>query len=157
MLGEVDRLGDVAVGARRDHEALLQPGEAGHGVRPRVEPVPGERELVALRGRQVEVELGEHVVERLAVEHVEHDPLALAAAHRLELRLVAPAPRVGHGLARQPERRRLAGDARAPVDAGAEDVEEERLQLWNCDSSVEPDSAVVSDSPPVIASATSSK
>jgi hypothetical protein len=91
------------------------------------------------------------------VEHVEHDPLAAAAAHGLELRLVAGAPRVGDRLARQPERRRLAGDARAPVDACAEDVEEERLQLWNCDSSVDPDSAVVSDSPPVMATATSSK
>ena len=129
----------------------------GHGVRPRVEPVPGERELVALLGRELELQLGEHVVERLAVQDVEHDPVALAGAHGLELRLVAGAPRVGHRLARQPERRRLPGDARAPVDAGAEDVEEDRLQPWNCDSSVEPDSAVVSDSPPVIAIATSSK
>ena len=59
-------------------------------------------------------------------------------AHGLELRLVAGAPRVGDRLARQPERRRLLGDARAPVDTGAEDVEEEGLQPWNWDSSVEP-------------------
>jgi hypothetical protein len=63
------------------------------------------------------------------VQHVEHHPLALAAADGLELRLVAGPPRVGDRLARQPERRRLAGDARAPVDAGAEDVEEERARL----------------------------
>jgi hypothetical protein len=103
--------------------------------------VPGEGELVALLGREVEPELGEYFVERLAVQDVEHDPLALARPDSLELRLVAGAPRVGHRLARQPERRRLPGDARAPVDTGAEDVEEERLQPWNCDSSVEPDSS----------------
>ena len=89
--------------------------------------MPRERELVALALLQLEAELVEHVVERLAVQHVEHHPLALAAAHRLELRLVARAPRVGDRLAGQPERRRLARDARAPVDAGAEDVEQQRL------------------------------
>jgi hypothetical protein len=119
--------------------------------------VPGEVEAVALLGAELEAELGEHVVERLPVQHVEVDPLARAAAHALELGLVAGAPRVGDRLARQPERRRLPRDARAPVDARAEDVEEERLQPLNCASSVEPDSAVVSESPPVMARATSSK
>ena len=132
----------------------VRPGTvSGHGSSRCQASVSSSRSL----GREVEPQLGEHVVERLAVQDVEHHPLALARAHGLELRLVAGAPGVGHRLARQPERRRLPGDARAPVDTGAEDVEEKRLQPWNCDSSVEPDSAVVSDSPPVIAIATSSK
>ena len=64
-------------------------------------------------------------IERLAVQHVEVDPLALAAAHGLQLRLVAPAPLVRDHLG-QPAPGQLAADGRAPIHAGPEHVEEER-------------------------------
>ena len=77
----------------------------------------------------VQVELGEHLVQVLPVQHVELDEAALAAAHALHGRLVARPPGQREGVpveteaARGAERGDLARDAAAPVDDGAEDIE----------------------------------
>ena len=49
-LGHFQHEDDVAVGQRRDNEALLEPGQAGGGIRPWVQPMPSEVEFVQLCG-----------------------------------------------------------------------------------------------------------
>ena len=110
----------------------VSPGTvSGHGSR----RCQARRQRVAVRGVEGvgEAELGHHLVERLAVEHVQVHPGARARADRLHLGLVAGAPGVGERLpghaldaARAPQLGRLAGHRGAPVDAGAEDVEQQR-------------------------------
>src|SRR5205814_1280923 len=79
---------EVAVGQRSDDEAALEPREPGHGVGPRVQPMPDAGQVIA-RGRVelVEAEGRRQRVERLAMEHVEDRPRPAARAHLVERRL----------------------------------------------------------------------
>ena len=98
-------------------------------VGPGVELVPAADELAprgVVDGRQAA--RGEQLVERRAVQLVERPARALPAVGLLERRRVARAPVVGQ-LGRFPVDaggRERPRDARAPVDQGAEDVEDER-------------------------------
>jgi hypothetical protein len=130
--GHVDEQRDVAVRERRDRKAALQPRQRGDRVGPRIEPVPDAVERVALvLVEHGEAEARQQVVEDRPVQPVDGRGRDLAAPHALHRRLVAGAPGVGE---RRPvdvdalrcrERGAVADDPGAPVDDGAEHVEDE--------------------------------
>ena len=130
--GEAGEQADVAVGERPDDESFFQPGEACHGVGPRVEAVPGTGEVVEIHLR----ERGDSVPlqdprEALAVQEVEDRPLAPTGPDLLHRGLVLAAPLVGDPLPvcleamGGAERGELADDAGPPIDDGPEHVEEQ--------------------------------
>src|SRR5882724_8927220 len=136
ILRHVDDQRDVAVRERREDELLLEAREAGHGVGPGVEAVPGTVQVIDLGLREpLDGELGQELVEALAVEIVELRPRAPAAAHLVHRGLVEAAPRIGepgpvHAEAlRLAERLALADEARPPVHHRAEDIEGERFDV----------------------------
>jgi hypothetical protein len=133
-LGHVRQQRDVAVGQRADQVAPLQPRQAGHAVGPRVQAVPGAVDVRALRRRHAsQAEHRQQLAQAFVVQRVERPEADLAAAHALHLRLVARAPQVGQAqpVGVQPLRRppgaEVARDAAAPVDHGAEGVEDDGL------------------------------
>ncbi len=74
-LGHVDQQRHVAVGKRCDGELFLQPRQSGHGVRPRVEPVPRPVELVDLAvAHRHDPGAVEEIVEDHAVQVVDSRP-----------------------------------------------------------------------------------
>ena len=134
--GHVDQERHVAVGQGGQDEAPLQPGQALDRVRPRLEPVPGAVQMLDLGVLQSgEAELIEHDRKVLAMQVIEPDPRAAAAAHLLHRGLIERAPAIGDGLpvaldaARAKEAAQLASDAAAPVDHRAEHVKRERGDL----------------------------
>ena len=133
--GHFEHQRDVAVGEGDDREFGFQAGESFDRVGPGVEPAPGVAPVVEQGGVErggVDAVVGEEIDQHLAVEDVEDDERAAAFAdggHRGE---VARAPAVGESVRVEvgagdcgEERRGFAGDAGAPVDHGAEDVEGE--------------------------------
>src|SRR5437899_9767979 len=136
VLGHIHDQRDVAVRERRENELLLEARQAGHGVGPGVEAVPGAVQVVDLGLREtLDTELDQKLVEALAVEVVELRPRAMAAAHLVHRWLVEAAPRVGelgpvHAEAlRLPKGLALPDEARPPVHHRAEDVQGARLDL----------------------------
>ena len=131
-LGHVDQQRHIAIGERGQGVALAQPGQAGHAVGPGLKAVPGAVELVALglvqRGQ---AETRQQVVQGLAVLAVDVGPGLLTAPHPAHRRLVAGAPGIGQrwpvgGQAEAGLQRLALADQRAaPIDHGAEDVEDQ--------------------------------
>jgi len=135
-LGHVEHQDDVAVGQRRDDVARFQPRQPCHRIRPRIEAVPGEIEIVQLGGRnagRVNAERGQNGFQVFTMQHVEPCERPSSAAYFLHRRRIAIAPGIGEGcrldmagaMVRQ-ERRSIAGDAAAPIDDGPEHVEHQR-------------------------------
>ena len=134
--GHVDQQRHVAVGQGGEDEAPLQPGQALDRIRPRLEPMPGAVQMLDLvrpavrRGRTHRAR-----PKVLAMQVIEPDPRAAAAAHLLHRGLIERAPAIGDGLpvaldaARAEEAAQLARDAAAPVDHRAEHVKRERGDL----------------------------
>ena len=134
MLRHVRHQPDVAVRQRRDDEFLFQPREASDRIRPRLQSMPRAVERVFFRlAQRCEAELDEDLVERHPVQRVELRPRQLARPHAVHARSVARAPRVGEFRAVDRdvlplrELLHLGGHGAPPVDDGAEDVEDERL------------------------------
>src|SRR5215470_3456362 len=77
----------------------------------------------------------DELVEALPVQHVEHGPGALSRAHRFHCRLIERAPIVAKArpvegeAARGAEAAEVIDQAAAPVDHGAEHIEQERGDL----------------------------
>src|SRR6202011_724375 len=117
-------------GKRCDGELLLQPGQAPHGVRPRVEPVPGPVELVdAVVGHRYDSRGCEQVVEHHAMQVVDPGPRKFTPAHSIHRRGISGPPAVGearpillHPMALA-ELLELANDAGTPINDGPEHVE----------------------------------
>src|SRR5262249_46260726 len=115
-------------------EVALEPRQSFHGIRPGIEAVPGAIEmsllLLAQAGNAI---LHEKLVEDHAMEIVDARPRQRTAAHALHRRLVSAAPVVGKArpigaeALLPPHRLELANDAAAPIDDGAEDIEDESL------------------------------
>ena len=95
VLGEVDGLGDVAVGAGRDDVGRLELGQAFDDVRPGVEAVPGLGELGALRLGEGQLHVLQDLVEPDPVQHVEVHPRAACRCARSPVAAGIGAPRVG--------------------------------------------------------------
>src|SRR5581483_2181461 len=115
-------------------EFPLESRESLHRIRPGIEAVPGAIELCPLCFAEAgEAVLRQELVEDHAVEIVDARPREIAAAHALHRRLISRAPVVGEArpiggdalLATEPLE--LADDAAAPIDDGAENVENESL------------------------------
>ena len=117
-------------------ETRAQPGKAWTGVRPAVEPVPGEVELDLGRlVKLLEAEARFDLVEHPPVNDVELHEWRAAEPHLVHRGLVFVAPCIGEiePVERIAERLedafRLARDPGAPVDHGAEHVKEQRLHI----------------------------
>jgi len=153
MPSEVLQQGEVAVGEGARLELVVQPGEAFDGVGPRVQTVPAEGQLAGLIvcEQALDVPPLEQLLEGFVVVLVYGDEALLGGIEVAREVVVGPAPFVGegapvlrgqggHGLP-QPRREVLVrvvqravsvfsqgpDDRRAPVDGGAEDVEEDNL------------------------------
>ncbi len=134
--GDVDHQRDIAVRDRREQATTLEPREAGCRIRPAVEPVPRQIEIARhLLGEAVDAETRQDALEIVPVQHVELAERDAAAAHLLHRRLVLVPPGIGEGkpvelvAGRRKNALGLARDAAAPIDHGAEDIEEQRLDL----------------------------
>lgn len=132
----VESQADVRVRQRRDDEPLLQLGQPGDRVRPRIEAMPGEIRLLEHPGRDrcgIDPRLGEHGLKVLPMEHIETDELTPAAAHPLHRRLVLRSPAIGElmcikiGNMVAQVQGHLGGDTAPPVDDGAEHIEDQGL------------------------------
>src|SRR5207245_338604 len=144
-LGHVHQERDVAVRERRENELPLEAHEPRYGIGPRVEAVPGAVQVVDLRlGESGDAEPDEELIERHPVEIVELGPRHRAAPHLLQHGLVEAAPRVSERCPADlqalgaPERLTLADQARPPVNDGAEDVEGQRLDRRDVDTTTGP-------------------
>src|SRR5262245_21332141 len=126
---------DVAVRQRRQDVLLPQAREAGHGVGPRIEPVPGAVQLVGLGlAEALDAELDDELVEAQAVQVIQLRPRDLIDPHLRHGRLVERAPAIGE---RRPvhagdalallERLAFADEAGPPVDHRAEHIERQGL------------------------------
>jgi hypothetical protein len=119
----------------------FQTGQPCDRIRPRIEPVPRKIGLVEDRcGNRVRIdaETPEHGLEILPVEHIQTNELPVTVADPLHRRLIFGPPSVGelkrneignmiaqlHG--------HLGGHTAAPVDDGAEHVEDEGLDRIEC-------------------------
>ena len=129
---QVDHQRDVAVRARRQPERRLQPCQSRCRIRPGIEPVPGEVEIGAGRLLDVvEPEVMQHDIQVAPMQAVELAERQLATAHLGHGRLVLGTPGVGEGepvhvgIPRRQRGTHLACDRRAPVDQGAEDIEDQ--------------------------------
>src|SRR5690606_12323369 len=139
MLRHTHGEADIRVRARADDVAALEPRQALHDVRPRLETMPDRNEVLdILLGEALDVVLIEQLLEALAMEHVQDRVGAPARADLLHGRLVKTTPVVSELLpvavqgTRITERRQLTNTAPAPVDDGAEYVEYQRLHLILC-------------------------
>src|SRR5262245_62855612 len=91
----VDHDRDIAVRAGRHHEALTQAGETGANIRPGIEAMPGEIELVEhLRVGLLKSELRQNALEHAPMDDVELDEGSLAGAHLIRARLILWGPGV---------------------------------------------------------------
>jgi hypothetical protein len=152
--GQVGHQRDVAVGARRDAKALAQTRQAGADIGPGIEAVPGPAEISAYSfGHAVQAQGLQHMIEIAPVQCVELGERNRTAAHVLHRRLVARTPGVGKALAverRAVGRKRrtgLAGYAAAPIDQGAEDVEDQRLDIVQSGNAVQRHALTVASQP----------
>ncbi len=130
MARHIDHQGDMAIGASDDWEALLEPGQAFDRVRPRIEPMPAQHQCLAIILAQIELDLRKQRIEHFAVQHIELDEAPPRLPERPHPGYVLRAPGIGEGKGIQigaprssQHRRGHSGDARAPVNDRAEDVE----------------------------------
>jgi len=130
VFGHVDQQRHVAVAERGDRVTLLQPVQAGHAVGPGQQAVPDAVEVGRVHFVQLQPAGDQQPVQDASVQAVDVGPGQGAGAHLVHGGLVAGAPVVGeYGpvLRRQGQpllqQLAFAGDGRAPVDDGAEDVE----------------------------------
>ena len=131
---QVDHQRDVAVRHRRQEEAGLQPRHRARHLGPGREHVPGEVERPqGLLAKIGDAEARQDALQVAPMQHVELRERHAPRPHLLHGGLVLAAPGIGEGwpIEGMAERRQdalaLAGDAGAPVDEGAEDVEEQGL------------------------------
>ena len=128
MFGHVGEQGDVAVGKGGDDVAGLEPGQAGNAVGPGGQAVPGVGEPVEFGVGEVgEAEFGGEGFDGGAVQGVQVGPGEGAAADLVHGGGVGGAPGVGEGggIEVWAPGGEFGDEAAAPVDHGAEDVEEE--------------------------------
>ncbi|GCC48028.1 hypothetical protein chiPu_0032469, partial [Chiloscyllium punctatum] len=77
-LRHVGQQRDIAVGERRDDILGLQPGQAGDAVRPPVQAMPAQRQMIQVGfGQPVDAELRDQLLQRAAVQDVEDDVAVL--------------------------------------------------------------------------------
>ena len=133
VLRHVDEQRHVPVRQRRQHVARPQAGQPFHGVRPRRQAVPGPVQVVELfLGEAFQPVPRRQFVQDHPVQVVDLRPAQLATAHPSHRGSVTRPPVVRErgpvrlDALRAPDCRALAGDARPPVDDGAEDVERHR-------------------------------
>src|SRR5262249_34802576 len=114
--------------------ALPQARHAGHGIGPRIEPVPDAVDVIDLSlAQSFDRELGQVLTQILEMQHVELDEAAAPAAHALHRRLILLPPGVGELPPIALDRRlalgeivaEIAHDRAAPIDDRAEHVEGE--------------------------------
>ena len=130
--GEIDHQRDIAVRHRRQPELALEPRQRGRHVRPSIEPMPHQRQIVEHFVRQVlQTEARQQAFEVAPVQHVELGEGLPAGAHFLHTGLVFAAPGVGES---QPielvseqfeDFFRFPGDRLAPVHHRPEHVEKQ--------------------------------
>ena len=131
---DVDHQRNVAVRAGRQYEFAAEAGETGRHVGPCIEAVP--REIQIIRDFVVELfetETRADLIEHAAVQDIELHEWLAARPHFLHAWLVQPAPSIGElepidvVAERLENPLRVARNAVAPIDDGAEYVEDERL------------------------------
>jgi hypothetical protein len=131
-LREVHHERDVAVRARRNDESRLEALQSFHRVGPWVQPVPGSVHVIELGlGKPLDAVARDKFFQALAMQDIEDRERPPSGAHFVHRGLVELAPfdrelepvdtpesfLPGKG-------REVSAHARAPVDHGAEDVEE---------------------------------
>jgi hypothetical protein len=134
VFGEVGHQRDVAVRQRRDDELFFEARETLGRVGPRLQAVPRAVEVRFLGlAEPTDAELVDDPIQRHPVQVVESGPGELTGSNAVHAWSVTRAPGVCEllGVDRQPPARReladFRGNRRAPVDDGAEHVEDERL------------------------------
>ena len=126
----------VAVGECGDDVIFLQPLQTFDGVRPRLQAMPHPIQMIFLGfGQIVYFEFHQQVIEDQAMQRVDFGPWQFAARHTIHRRAITRAPCVGKlwPIHAQPAcfapRAAILDDAAAKIDAGAEYVEGERLDV----------------------------
>ncbi len=125
---------DIAVRAGREDEFAMKPRKSGRHVRPRIQPVPRQRQLTGgFVVQHLETKFRPDLIEHAPVQHVELDEWLPPGAHFFHGWLIQRAPRIGKTdpveviSQRLQDLFRLARDPVAPIDAGAKHVEHKSL------------------------------
>ena len=113
---------------------LLEPRKPADAIRPRIQAVPGAIEPIFFRIRQPgHGEIAQHPIENQPMQAIQLRPRHFPATHAVHRGRIAGAPGVGKlcGVDSQSfasgKLLHFRGDRRAPVDDGAEHVEDQRL------------------------------
>ena len=130
VFGQIHPLRDVPVGQRSNDEPALEPRQAVHGVRPRMELSPWliQRAEVGVT-EPGNAQASQQFDQRDGVQVVNIRPGQLAVAHARHRRLLPRSPAVGQRLPVGEHARRITNNrglprhAAAPVNHRAEDVE----------------------------------
>src|SRR6185295_7736824 len=94
--GDIDHQRDIAIGARRENEFLLQPREAWNNIGPGVDAMPGQIEIIrASVAELLKTELRPDPIEHAPVQDIELDERLSARAYLCESRRVQRAPSIG--------------------------------------------------------------